>query len=474
MERTAQSQHRAPARAASLIIAASLILGTVALTAGSSPASASSAWTAPPSTSLSLLSLDSVDMLSQNAGFAVGWKGSNWNGATFATATAAVMSWNGQRWSSTSLPSIAGANSSVLASVSGTGSNDVWTAGWELLGSATSPTSQPLLLHWNGSSWKTVSVTVAGQARIYGVTTVAANNVWAVGLSATSPTAAPQPLILHWNGAKWTTGNIASQAPGEFISLSMVGSTPYAAGEGKNNPLLERYSGGSWSTVTVPASAAPSGGVLVSLYPESSSSIWAAGNGSSGPFVLHWNGAKWAVTTPPTPAGLSGVVLTSIAGQGSQVWASGYGASTAQTYPTPTPSPSATTPPAESGHTNYGIVETWNGTSWAATRLGSSLPNTALYSISAGDGPLVVVGQTTNNNSQLMAGVIQQGSTPAAAASLLVTLLIVLVIVLALLALTALLLAMRRQAGQGPDELPPGGTADTGGEATGTPALPVS
>ena len=81
-----------------------------------------------------------------------------------------------------------------LYAVTALAANDVWA-----VGEFTNPISRTLALHWNGSSWAHVPTpTGDGYSHLYGVTALASNDVWAVGDDGNST------LALHWDGSQWT------------------------------------------------------------------------------------------------------------------------------------------------------------------------------------------------------------------------------------------------------------------------------
>jgi hypothetical protein len=98
-----------------------------------------------------------------------------------------------------------------LRGVAGLSANDVWAVGTANNGNST------LVLRWNGSTWNLVP-SPNGTARpginrsgLYSVAPIAANDVWAVGVQASSTVgSAGQPiyigyaLIEHWDGSAWS------------------------------------------------------------------------------------------------------------------------------------------------------------------------------------------------------------------------------------------------------------------------------
>jgi hypothetical protein len=118
--------------------------------------------------------------------------------------------WNGHSWKLISSPNPTGMgngdSSNSLAGIAASSATSIWAVGWS---SDFSPgPERPLVVHWNGKSWRHVpspnpgGPDSDGTANILsGVTAVSARNVWTVGQQFTD--AAQQTLIEHWNGTSW-------------------------------------------------------------------------------------------------------------------------------------------------------------------------------------------------------------------------------------------------------------------------------
>jgi hypothetical protein len=64
--------------------------------------------------------------------------------------------------------------------------------------------TEPLVLHWNGTSWAQVASPQLGHfgSSLFGVSPLSPGDAWAVGvvINANNFTT----LVLHWNGTSWT------------------------------------------------------------------------------------------------------------------------------------------------------------------------------------------------------------------------------------------------------------------------------
>jgi len=66
------------------------------------------------------------------------------------------------------------------------------------------PASEPLILHWNGTAWRRTSLPVpANGGQLIGVFAASGRNAWAVGCTKIFANIRARPLVLHWNGSSW-------------------------------------------------------------------------------------------------------------------------------------------------------------------------------------------------------------------------------------------------------------------------------
>ena len=279
----------------------------------------------------------------------------------------------------------------ALAGVTAISSRDAWAVGWTSGGAP-----RPVLAHWNGSSWATVSspalqtpakllavakfpggvwaVGASGQAtggqhrthlilrvtagkvqavptprplggKLEDVTATSATNAWAVGYISGGG-----PLILHWNGTAWKRSPLPSHARGRIDGVAAISATNAWAIDGRSraNSQLWHWNGSRWSRVATPAIKGQTeflGGVTAT----SAKNAWAAGTSfvpttvTIRTVILHWNGVRWRRTPSPNPPTIDGDGLFAVsASSADDAWAVG----------TNTAGPS--------------LTEHWNGTSWRA------------------------------------------------------------------------------------------------------------
>jgi hypothetical protein len=183
----------------------------------------------------------------------------------------------------------------------------VWLAGveWRV---DPEPT-QPLLLRWDGRRFVRTRFRLPG-AEVFGVSGTSASDVWAVANIADDT----KSVILHWDGSRWrrVAGPRGLQRANTALS-DVVAISPHevwAVGEYndiafESRPLLERWDGRRWRTVSLPWHR-PGGGVLTAISASSSSDIWVVGWSEPSrpllpfkPVAFHWNGARWTSSKLP-------------------------------------------------------------------------------------------------------------------------------------------------------------------------------
>lgn len=212
----------------------------------------------------------------------------------------------------------------------GVGPDDVWIVGTaDGFGDAASG-SGVLTVHWDGSELTEYITPPMGnrQNHLYGVTTLAPNDAWAVGYYNTSGTTGIfRPMIYHWDGSTWTSVPIgAENLPQTFLHTvdAVAPDDIWAAGNDANGPFFMHYDGTAWSIVPGPDVL----GTIHHLVAIAGDDAWAVDS----PWLItehskyyHWDGTAWSVVMPPV---IPGSVTTSrhggLAAVGPcDVWATG-------------------------------------------------------------------------------------------------------------------------------------------------------
>jgi hypothetical protein len=214
-------------------------------------------------------------------------------------------------------------NSFNLNSIAAVSANDVWAVGQSYPGSP-----QTLVMHWDGSSWTTVSSpNPTGYDFLTSVAAVSANDVWAVGWSLNNDYSGYNTITMHWDGSSWKT--ITSPNPTQYSELTSVTAVSsndvWAVGFSFGNgiqTITMHWDGSSWTTIISPNLS--SNNYLTSVAAVSSNDVWAAGYTYSGStLTMHWDGSSWTIITSPNPTSYN--VLNSITAVSSNdIWAAGY------------------------------------------------------------------------------------------------------------------------------------------------------
>jgi hypothetical protein len=233
-----------------------------------------------------------------------------------------------------------GTRSNSFSAVAALSTNDVWAVGSY---SNNLSVSKTLIEHWDGQQWAVVASPDPGRDNgiLYGVATVSAHDVWAVGTSYTN-NGANYTLIEHWDGKQWKvvpSPNLQGGQGNELDAIAAVSAHDvwavgkFYVGDFREQPLIEHWNGANWSIVPAP-NPGQLGSELHGVTALSANDIWAVGIslhnvGASKryrPVILHWNGTVWSVSVSPNvPQGIDDSELIAVAGASStDIWAAGF------------------------------------------------------------------------------------------------------------------------------------------------------
>jgi hypothetical protein len=236
---------------------------------------------------------------------------------------------------------------------------------------------------WNGSDWRVVpsqNPPKSGFSSLYGVSCAQAANCWAVGDDTNPKGTQTLPYAEHWNGHAWSEQTLPHPAH-ESLVVNLLdavscpaaklcfadggfehqrGSAEYSAS------LIERWNGRSWRIVADPVLPHSTTTSLQGLSCASARDCWATGDWlyqpnprrpplRGGALGYHWNGHQWAAvaiqdTVYSKAGGLSAVSCPAIG------MCMGTGVKT-----------------APGTRELFPNVEQWNGSSWAAAPLTTSV-----------------------------------------------------------------------------------------------------
>jgi hypothetical protein len=242
-----------------------------------------------------------------------------------------AMHYDGSGWSAVPVPT-KGAGKIDLYDVDAFSKKNAWAVGY-----STDATGhrRTLTEHWNGTSWKIVPSANRGTGHntLLGVAIVSGSHVWAVGYTGTTA-GEYDPLIEHWNGTSWRTfpptelggisatlEDVAVVAPSNIVA---VGHTP-------SNPHVERYDGLQWNNESDAAMQIGSASLL-GVSATSAGAQWAVGafTNLAEPVAERNIGHQWTLKSPKNVGarpneleGVSALSATSAFAVGSYVTSGG-------------------------------------------------------------------------------------------------------------------------------------------------------
>jgi hypothetical protein len=188
-------------------------------------------------------------------------------------------------------------------------------------------------LRSDGSEWSIVfSETVGFEASLVAVDVVSADDVWAVGSYRPLETSPEQTFIMHWDGAQWS--QVASPNAGadrnklwgvSAVSADDVWAVGYHGPPGTGQPLTLHWDGKQWSVVPAPTTGSSS--YLFDVKGIAYDNVWAMGNyagsGSIYTLAMRWNGSGWVVMSSPQASTERNYLYAVDAVSPDEVWAVG-------------------------------------------------------------------------------------------------------------------------------------------------------
>jgi len=222
---------------------------------------------------------------------------------TAGTTRALIQRWNNSQW--TLFPSPITTVTNVLEDVTDITPNDVWAVGSILQGNS----RQALTMHWNGSQWSVIPNPGAG-SRLYAVSAVSSNDVWAVG---TYYSNGYKTLTMHWNGAQWSIVPSPSPRGLDDVLFSVWALAPndvWAVGDmdvgfEEYRTLILHWDGNSWTVIPSPNVGSNASNYLRDVVALSPNEVWAVGTYRGDPgsslrtLAMRWNGSEWRVVYVP-------------------------------------------------------------------------------------------------------------------------------------------------------------------------------
>ncbi|WP_431893629.1 hypothetical protein [Nonomuraea sp. bgisy101] len=225
---------------------------------------------------------------------------------------AAIIRWNGSRWSKANPP---GADLEHVEGVSAASPTDVWA-----VGNGTAPWAG----HWTGSRWTGYKPLGSGAESRLADVAVSGGRPWLVG------TVKGSGVVLGWNRDKGFYR--AHSLPGKLEAVTSRAGTGeiWAVGSTGTQPLIVRGTDGGRTWKLTPAPSIPDGH-LTRVWQVAGGDVWAVGYAgktsydhkdflASRPIALHYDGRSWRQVAVPVARGRLTGLTSDAAGT---VWASG-------------------------------------------------------------------------------------------------------------------------------------------------------
>jgi hypothetical protein len=316
-ERRAMATPRFALSLATVVVAASLLVGAVA--AVTPPLAVAAAGTGTSG----LTSFAVAGLLTGVAGTSAD---NAWAVGSTSTGKSLIAHWNGKAWKQ--VPSPSPGTHTYLASVAATSAGNAWAVGCTTQVVELQDCTGSLILHWNGTEWKRVPAPDSPGSSLTSVAATSATNAWAVGGS----------LILHWNGTVWKQVPSPPDTRVTSVAATSAGDA-WAVGDsgtaGNSETLILHWNGKAWRQVSSPnpepgGPGEPFDHSLLGVAVTSANNAWAVGQMTDcgcGPgvgLILHWNGSTWK-QGPNSGTGL--VAVAASAGEAWVVGGSGEGTS---------------------------------------------------------------------------------------------------------------------------------------------------
>lgn len=239
------------------------------------------------------------------------WVVGTYQSPSTLTDSTLALHWNGRTWAKVPTPD-PGSGGNQLLAVAALSRTDAWAVGASL--NTSTSEYRTLILHWNGRKWASADATPVSTltTQLAGVTVVSRSDAWAVG-HFDNASDFSNPLILHWNGRSWrrveapvlasNLEELSAVAAWSATGAWAVGIGPCVGGSINcpSHSLTLRWNGARWAAVSSPSlSDGSDQNILAGIAVISRTDAWAAGSyypAAAGEpvraLLLHWNGAAW-------------------------------------------------------------------------------------------------------------------------------------------------------------------------------------
>jgi hypothetical protein len=251
--------------------------------------------------------------------------------------------WTGAAWSATSVPLgqvyPSGEQAAQLNGVSEAAAGDGWAVG--TVSDLSSLASRTLAYHWDGTAWtRSPTPDPAGPAlpnQLGAVAARATDDVWAAGYDNYPAEAS---LVLHWNGTAWRQMSVPNI--GALDAVAVAPGRVWVAG---GNQVVQ-FNGTTWAKLPVPPAPSQDSVVITGLA-RGAAGLWAVGDLEfscgegqvcTASYAALWSGTAWTEAPGPGGTGLTGVAATGskvLASSGGQVFRLSLAGSASEVTPAP-------------------------------------------------------------------------------------------------------------------------------------------
>jgi hypothetical protein len=239
-------------------------------------------------------------------------------------ASPVILNWNGKSWKSVKVPGTAGFEPGQFGAVQATSASDVWITG----NVAHSAVGQAHV--WNGKTWRTIDLPTSGFE--YSAV-VSASDVWGSAISSEGcyNGTAISTCLYHWSGAKWTETRLAD----DVTDMTAAGHHAWLLGltdlrnPGSSNPsgipVIYEATNGKLRKVPAPAARIQS---YDSMAAAPGGQLWieaSLATAKAPATLFHWTGKRWTeATISELAGGYQAVVSGAMAYDGKDgVWIGG-------------------------------------------------------------------------------------------------------------------------------------------------------
>jgi hypothetical protein len=247
-------------------------------------------------------------------------------GSDTSTLAAHMESFNGSTFSNSTTANPSGSTFTQLSGTACPGSTSCFSVGQY---STATSTSTPVVEHWTGTSWGTMTLTLPSGTTTAGLSDISCTSTTACTATGWYATASitRAAMILRYNGTSWapqTGATISGATQAELDGVSCTSATScnavgyYLDASSVQHELAETWST-SWTQKTIPAITGAADGALsdISCYTSTSSGCIAVGGYTDAsanvqPEVAGYNGTSYTQQTISRPSGTTDTTLNGV------------------------------------------------------------------------------------------------------------------------------------------------------------------